>query len=490
MSVRFSAVLFAIFVGLCAPLVAAENAAPAPELTDALRKLLIASCQAGGHPNALITFKGEKGAATLKNADEKGLVIEMQGLEFPLQAWKDVPAPTLLAFGEKLAKTAPEFTLVAQGYAALAQNQQAEKACMAALELDKEYAAAKEVLRSLKDPEVKALPKPVIVAAPANGDPAAPTPASPIARAPLPKFAKPVNFDSPEADAILAATQVFPPNNPWNEDISKLPVLPDSDKLVKSVGADTFLHVDVGENFVIVPPDQPRVPVKIIDLPQQAGPGPYPMPDLPPIQGWGLGKERLEDMLKTGEGDRHILVLDPVNAKLYEFYHCYKKDSGWEASGEATFDLTSNKARPKNWCSADAAGLAMFPGIIKFHELAAGNIPHAIRLTVSKTRKAFIWPATHPYAGHTDDPAFPAMGQRYRLKASFDVSKLPPHARTIAIALQKYGAIVADNGRDWDLCCTPDKRIEYEQLRAVNKAIKGSDMEAIVTTGENEGPRR
>jgi hypothetical protein len=117
-------------------------------------------------------------------------------------------------------------------------------------------------------------------------------------------------------------------------------------------------------------------------------------------------------------------------------------------------------------------------------------VEHAIRMTVSKTRKAFIYPATHLYAGHTDDPHFPAMGERFRLKASVDISKLPKQARAIAVALKKYGAIVCDNGRDWDMCATSDARIDFEQMRTLHRLIKGSDLEVVVTTGELEGPRK
>jgi hypothetical protein len=295
-------------------------------------------------------------------------------------------------------------------------------------------------------------------------------------------------FNTPEADEILDAMQVFPKDNAWNEDISKLPVHPDSDKIVRNVGADTNLHVDVSENFILIPPDQPKVDVKITTYKSLSDKGPFPMPDNAPIEGWGIEKITLEHIQRIGDGDRHILLVDPHNGKLYEFFEGRRTDAGWEAAIAITWDLNSNKTRPKNWTSADAAGLAMFPGIIKYHELERGRVEHAIRLTVSKTRKAFIYPATHPYAGHTDDPCFPAMGQRFRLKAGVDISKLPKQALPIAVALRKYGMIVADNGRDWDICATPDKRINYDQMRALHK-LKGSDFEVVVTTGEKEAPR-
>jgi len=305
---------------------------------------------------------------------------------------------------------------------------------------------------------------------------------------PLPKFKAPVMFNAPEADDILDAMQVFPKDNPWNEDISKLPVHTDSDRIVRNVGADTNIHVDVSENFILIPPDQPKVDVKITTYKDVSDKGPFPMPDNAPIQGWGIENETLEHIQRVGDGDRHVLLVDPHNQKLYEFYQARRTEAGWEASIAVIWDFTSNKTRPKNWTSADAAGLALFPGSIKFHELDRGRVEHAIRLTVSKTRRACIWPATHTYAGHTDDPYFPAMGQRFRLKASVDISKMPKQAMPVAVALKKYGMIVADNGRDWDLCATPDRRIIYDQMRALHK-LKGSDFEVVVTTGEKEGPR-
>jgi hypothetical protein len=305
---------------------------------------------------------------------------------------------------------------------------------------------------------------------------------------PLPPVKAPVMFNAPEADDILDAMQVFPKDNAWNEDISKLPVHPDSEKIVRNVGWDTNLHVDVSENFIIIPPDQPKVEVKILAYKDLSDKGPFPMPDNAPIQGWGIEKISLDQIQRAGDGDRHVTLVDPHNAKIYDFYRAFRTDAGWQADIAVVWDLNSNKTRPKNWTSADAAGLSMFPGLIKFHEIDRGRVEHAIRLTVSKTRKACIYPATHLYAGHTDDPFFPAMGQRFRLKASVDISKMPKQAMPIAEALKKYGMIVADNGRDWDICATPDKRINYDQMRALHK-LKGSDFEVDVTTGEKEGPR-
>ena len=473
-----------IALSLCSVCRAAEDAGG--DLAG-LRKIVQDGAAAGRRPIAELEIFKQQARATVLAADDK--IVKLRAFDNDMELhWPELNAEQLVALAAAMAETAPDHLVLLRYYVAQKLKDRAEKTGDRVLALDSSRGAeVGALLAQLPRDESKA-------AAPAPAQ-MAPRPSSarinhagrPLP--PLPQIKGPVMFDTPEADAILSALQVLPPSNAWNEDISKRPVLPDSDKMIRNVGADKPLHVDVSENFIIVPPNQALVPVNIVLYPKLSDPGPYPMPDNAPIQGWGLGKEKLEDFQRAGEGDRHVLVLDPGNMKLYEFYQSIKRPTGWEAGIEATFDLTSNKTRPKNWVSADASGMAMFPGIIKYHELESGAIEHAIRLTVSKTRKAFIYPATHLYAGHTDDPNFPAMGQRFRLKAGFDVSKLPKLARVIAIALQKYGAIVADNGADWDLCATPDKRTDYEQLRAIFRNIKGSDMEVIVTTGENEGPR-
>jgi hypothetical protein len=167
---------------------------------------------------------------------------------------------------------------------------------------------------------------------------------------------------------------------------------------------------------------------------------------------------------------------------LYEFYRAFRRPMGWEASGEATFDLKSNKMRPRKWTSADAAGLPIFAALPRFDECEHGGVGHALRVTVSKTRREFLYPATHQ-AGSSDSPLAPCMGQRLRLKAGVDISGFPKHAQAIAAAMKKHGLFVADNGHDWDVSVPPDARLKgLETLRK----LKGSDFEVIVTTGEND----
>lgn len=302
---------------------------------------------------------------------------------------------------------------------------------------------------------------------------------------PMPRFKSPLLFNTPEADAILSAMQVFPPANPWNEDISRLPVHPNSDRLVASVGADKPLRENWDMGFVLVPPDQPRVDVKLLTYGGESDKGPYPVPDNGPIEGWPMSGGTLENIQRHGDGDRHLIVVDPANLMLYEFYMARKTDAGWVASNEATFNLATNKLRPRGWTSSDAAGLPIFPSIPRYDECERGMVEHAMRFTVRRTRKEFIYPATH-HAGHTTDPNVPAMGQRFRLKAGVDVSGFPKHARAIALGLKKYGMFVADNGADWYLSVPPDRRLEG--LDALRR-LKGGDFEVVQTTGENEGPR-
>ena len=302
----------------------------------------------------------------------------------------------------------------------------------------------------------------------------------------LPEIKAPVMFNTPEADAICSALQVFPKNNAWNEDISKLPVLPDSEKIIASIGKDKTLGINMDMGFILVPPTQNKVPANIKSYPKESDKGPFPIPDNAPVENWPLEGGTLDNAQRKGDGDRHVIVVDPVNGKLHEFYQGRKTDAGWECACEATFDLFSNTLRPKGWTSSDAAGLPIFPAIVRFDEVERGKVEHALRFTVKRSRKLYIYPATHQ-AGRSAEPTLPAMGQRVRLKSSVDISKFPKHAQAVAYAMQKYGMIVADNGGDWRISVAPDSRIKG--LNALT-SLKGSDFEVVQTTGELEGPRK
>jgi hypothetical protein len=301
----------------------------------------------------------------------------------------------------------------------------------------------------------------------------------------MPEITQPVLFNTPEADKILAALQVFPPDNPWNEDISALPLLPNSKAMIDTIGANKGLACNFDMAFVLVPPNQKKVRVKITSYPDEADKGPYPVPGNAPIEDWPLNGVKLDVIQRTGKGDRHLLVVDPVDRMLYEFYQARKVGNGWQAAQASIFDLKSNKLRPDGWTSADAAGLPIFPAVVRYDELERGLVEHAMRFTVQKSRKAYVYPATH-HASRRTDKDLPRMGERFRLRQDFDVSGFSPHAKAVLKGLKKYGMFMADNGGDWRISVAPDKRIKgLQELRKV----KGKDFEVVRPTGPNEGPR-
>jgi hypothetical protein len=304
----------------------------------------------------------------------------------------------------------------------------------------------------------------------------------------LPGLTRPVLFDTPEADRILESLQVFPPDNPWNVDISDWPLHPGSRRLIASIGVDKPLRYNADMGFVLVPPDQERVPVRLTANAGESDRGPFPVPENMPIEGWpawyrrgGPRMRRLtlddvqRDRLGQG-GDRHAIIVDPVNRMLYEFYSARKTGGGWEASQASIFDLKTNRLRPESWTSADAAGLPIFPAIVRHDELRAGVIRHAMRVTVSRTRRAYVHPARH-YASRSDDPSLPRMGERIRLRRDYETSGFSAPVRTILEGLKRHGMFVADNGIDWAISVAPDERIPVlnEELRRV----KGSAFEVV-----------
>ena len=312
-------------------------------------------------------------------------------------------------------------------------------------------------------------------------------PACGQAAATMPAIDHPVMFNTPEADAICSALQIFPSDNPWNQVVENWPVSPDSARIIATIGAGKPLRYNTDMGFVLVPPTQSRVAVQIVAYPDESDAGPFPLPANVPIEGWPaayLRNERLKavtlddvqrDTLNQG-GDRHAIVVDPVHRMLYEFYQLKKTDAGWTAAQSSRFDLASNKLRPDGWTSTDAAGLPIFPAIVRYDELQRGIISHAMRVTVRRTRRAYDAPATH-YASRLTDPALPRMGERLRLRKDFDVSSFTPPVQAILNGLKKYGMFVADNGLDWAISVAPDERIPvlHEELRN----IKGADFEVV-----------
>jgi len=286
--------------------------------------------------------------------------------------------------------------------------------------------------------------------------------------------------DAADQHGDLSTLQVFPPDNPWNTDISGYPLHPDSDALIASIGLDTGLHPDfgtvwngapIGIPFVVVHTDQPRVPVSFY-YDDESDPGPYPIPPDAPIEGG-----------PDSDGDRHVIAVDVDNRMLYEMFDAHPQpDGSWQAGSGAVFDLTSNALRPAGWTSADAAGLPIFAGLVRYDEVVErGEINHALRFTVSRTRRAYIAPATH-YASSDTDPALPPMGLRVRLRADFDISGYSPNVQVILRAMKTYGMFVADNGSDWYVSGAPDPRWDDDELRQLRQ-VKGRDFE-VVYTGE------
>lgn len=307
-----------------------------------------------------------------------------------------------------------------------------------------------------------------------------------IKAAKMPAIAKPVMFDTPEADAIVSALEIFPPDNAINQVITDWPLHPNSAAIVASVGGDKPLRYNPDMAYIIVPANQKKIDVKLLEIPSESDPGPYPVPDNTPIEGWPVSYEQdgkpltfaqVQKRPAEYEGDRHAIIVDPTNKKLYEFFTFGKTDKGWAADQASIFDLTTNELRPDGWTSSDAAGLPIFPLTVRYDELKRGEIEHALRVTIRRSRRAYVYPATH-FASRLEDEDLPRMGERFRLRADFDSSGFTPEVKTILEALKKYGMLVADNGIEWAVSVTPDRRIPnlHDELRKV----KGSDFEVVV----------
>lgn len=278
----------------------------------------------------------------------------------------------------------------------------------------------------------------------------------------------------------ISGCPIFPSDNPWNRDVSNDPVDPNSDQYIASINQGAqFLHADFGSDptygipYAVVPGSQPFVPITFTAYGDESDPGPYPIPPDAPVEGGGNGVNA------PGTGDRHVLVLDSGNCQLYELYSAYKDSSGpgWSAASGAIFDLYSDKLRPDGWTSADAAGLPILPGLVRYDEVQSGKITHALRFTVWQTQKGYVHPATHQ-AGATTNPAFPPMGLRVRLKASHDVSGYTGEARVVLNALRKYGMFVADNGSSWFITGATDSRWDNSDLDQL-KTVPGDAFEVV-----------
>lgn len=268
---------------------------------------------------------------------------------------------------------------------------------------------------------------------------------------------------------------LFPSTNVWNKRVDSLPVASNSSTMINTIGRDRPFHPDFGEYlgygipYNVVGKLTPHRTVQFTydDESDHVG---YPIPSSPKIE---------------AGSDRHLLLWDTYDCRLYELFDARKTSSGWRAGSGATWDLTSNALRPNGWTSADAAGLPILPGLVRYEEIEAGVINHAIRFTAPLTRNAHIYPARH-HAGASLSSSLPPMGLRVRLKASFDVSSYSPRMRIILRAMKRYGMILADNGSPWFFSGTSDVRWSDDELNEL-KRLRGRNFEVVDTSQLRNG---
>ncbi|MCA9901487.1 MAG: hypothetical protein KC433_25065 [Anaerolineales bacterium] len=278
----------------------------------------------------------------------------------------------------------------------------------------------------------------------------------------------------------IGGCDIFPGDNIWNTPVDSLPVHPNSANYINTIGANTGLHPDFGSGvwppgsnspigipYVEVPGSQPLVTITFVNWPGESDPGPYPVPPNAPIEGG-----------PDGTDDRHVLVLDTGNCMLYELFDAYPQGNGsWEAANGAVYDLNSHDLRPDGWTSADAAGLPILPGLIRYDEVASGEIRHAIRFTAPETQAVHVWPARHD-ASNITDTDYPPMGLRLRLRADYDISGFSPEMQVILQAFKTYGLILADNGSAWYISGVPDGRWDNDLLHEMD-VITGDNFEVV-----------
>ncbi len=272
---------------------------------------------------------------------------------------------------------------------------------------------------------------------------------------------------------------IFPASNSLNRDISHAPVDPNSSAYIASIGLSGHLHPDFGTNpgygipYTVVGARQARVPILFGEYGEESDPGPYPVPPGAPVEGNGQ------------EGDRHVLVLQRGSCRDYELYSARRRGGGWEAGSGAVFNLRSNALRPDGWTSADAAGLPILPLLVRYPEVRSGRIDHALRVTVQRTQRGYIHPATH-FASGSSGPALPPMGLRLRLRAGFSLAGFHGESLVILRALKRYGLIVADNGSSWYITGAPDPRWNDQDLEQI-KRVPGSAFEVVRTGSIRHG---
>jgi hypothetical protein len=313
-------------------------------------------------------------------------------------------------------------------------------------------------------------PTPGASPTPTPGASPTPTPGPTLRSTPIPSTGgAPTLPDAPKCP-------VFPANNVWNTRIDGRPAAANSATLISTIGLDRGLHMDFGSyagygipyNLVGSTTSRSTVTFDYDDESDQVG---YPIPSNPKVE---------------GGSDAHILMVDRDACRLYELFDARRQDGAWAAGSGATWDLRSNALRPAGWTSADAAGLPILPGLVRYDEVLAGSIAHALRFTAPQTRRAYVYPARH-YASSSTSLALPPMGVRVRLKSSFNTAGLSPTARVIAEALKRYGMILADNGSPWYITGVSDPRFDDDVLHELD-VITGRDLEVVDTTGLVNGP--
>ena len=277
-------------------------------------------------------------------------------------------------------------------------------------------------------------------------------------------------------EPVIDGCTIFPDDNIWNVRVDRLPRDLHSDAYVRTIGLDTHSHADFGSGiwnggpigipYVAVDESQPGVDVAF-EYADESDPGPYPIPTDAPIEGG-----------PASDGDRHVLVLDRDGCMLYELYDAVPQtDGSWTAGSGAIFNLGQHGLRPAGWTSADAAGLPILPGLVRYEEVAAGEITHALRFTAPETKREYVWPARHFASTLTGDD-YPPMGQRFRLRADYDISGFSPEVQVILRGLKTYGMILADNGAPWFISGVPNERWDNDRLRELHQ-IEGSAFEAV-----------
>lgn len=291
----------------------------------------------------------------------------------------------------------------------------------------------------------------------------------------------PITIAAQPASPQISGCSIFPTDNIWNARVDGLPLDPRSNDYIASIGANTSLHPDfgafylgapIGIPYVVAPSNQPMVGISFFPPPNgyqdESDRGPMPIPPDAPVEGGN-----------SSTGDRHVLVVREGECTLYELFNAHKQpDNSWRVSSSAIFDLKSNALRPEGWTSADAAGLPILPGLVRYDEVKSGEIRHAIRFAAAVTQRKYVWPARH-FASSNTDPKRPPMGQRFRLKASVDISRFPQDMQVIFTAFKHYGIILADNGSNWYVTGAHDPRWDNDVLVSAFRQLKGGDFEAV-----------